>query len=164
MTVAKGIASGFPLSAFIANDKVADAFNPGDHLSTFGGNPVSCAAGIANIAVMKDEGLPEKSAARGKQIMDRLKIFAESCSLIGEVRGKGLMIGIELIKDSDKTPAAAEAAQIRTLCMENGILIGVGGTLANVLRLQPPLTITEDQADQAVSVLEKAIEKLAQNT
>ena len=163
MAMAKGIASGFPLSAFIANNEIADAFKPGDHLSTFGGNPVSCAAGVANIAVMKDENLPENSATRGKQIMDDLKLFAESCALIGEVRGKGLMIGIELVKDSDKTPAAEETAAVRQICMDDGLLVGAGGTFANVIRLQPPLTISEDQANLALSILKKAIEKVSKN-
>ncbi|MHC4915997.1 MAG: aminotransferase class III-fold pyridoxal phosphate-dependent enzyme, partial [Planctomycetota bacterium] len=79
----------------------------------------------------------------------------------GEVRGKGLMIGVEMVRDkSTKEPAADEAKKVRDLCRENGVLVGRGGPLANVIRLQPPLTLTEDQADQAASVLEKALKEV----
>src|SRR5206468_9770205 len=106
MATAKGIADGFPLGAFTARPDVAGAFKPGDHLSTFGGNPVSCAAALANIEVMLDEKLPENSATRGAQILKRLQ--SVKSPLIGEVHGKGLMIGVELVKEKQKTPAIAE--------------------------------------------------------
>jgi len=146
MTVAKGIADGFPLGAFIARADVADAFTPGSHLSTFGGNPVSCAAALANFEVMRDEKLPENAAVRGAWIMTALKPLEDELTLVGEVRGRGLMIGIELVKDDEKTPAPEEAKEIKRLCREAGLLIGVGGSLANVVRLQPPLILTEDEA------------------
>jgi 4-aminobutyrate aminotransferase len=161
MCLAKGIADGFPLGAFITRDDIADAFTPGDHLSTFGGNPVSCAASIANLGVMKDEKLPENSAARGAQLMERLSSFKQRCKLVGDVRGKGLMIGIELVKDAKKTPASKEAKAVKKLCREAGVLIGVGGTAGNVVRLQPPLVITEAQANQAADTLEKALLEVA---
>jgi len=161
MCLAKGIADGFPLSAFIAPSDVAEAFTPGDHLSTFGGNPVSCAAAMANIEVMREEGLPENAAALGEQVMARLNKLKETCKLVGDVRGKGLMIGVELVKDSAKVPAADEAKKVRQLCLENGVLVGVGGGLANVVRLQPPLIITAEQLDRAVEVLEKALAQVA---
>ena len=153
MTMAKGIADGFPLSAFIARSDVADSFTPGSHLSTFGGNPVSCAAALANIEVMDEEGLPQNSAARGDQIMDALKPLEEELTLVGEVRGKGLMIGLELVKDNEKTPGPAEALEVKRLCREAGLLVGVGGSLANVVRLQPPLVITEDQTSRVIDEL-----------
>jgi len=163
LTSAKGIADGFPISAFTARPDVGDAFTPGDHLSTFGGNPVSCAAALANIEVMADEKLPENSAARGEQIMSRFKRFQEECALLGDVRGRGLMIGLELVKDADKTPAAAEAGHVRRLCRENGVLVGVGGSLGNVVRIQPPLILTEDEADRVCSTVEKACTEVAQS-
>ena len=101
MCMAKGIADGFPIGAFIARPDIADAFTPGDHLSTFGGNPVSCAAAMANIDVMSDEKLPQNAAARGDELMKSLNELKEKYPLIGDVRGKGLMIGIELVKDKD---------------------------------------------------------------
>jgi 4-aminobutyrate aminotransferase len=153
MTMAKGIADGFPLSAFIARSDVADSFTPGSHLSTFGGNPVSCAAALANIEVMKEEQLPQNSADRGAQITRVLKPLEGELTLVGEVRGKGLMIGIELVQDDDKTPAPSEAQEVKRLCREAGLLVGVGGSLANVVRLQPPLILTEDQATEITDKL-----------
>ncbi len=164
MTMAKGIADGFPLGAFIAPPGIGDAFTPGSHLSTFGGNPVSCAAALANIDVIFDEKLPENAAARGKQIMDALKEFQKDCRLIGEVRGKGLMIGIELVKDRKKTPASAEAKEARRLMREAGILVGLGGTLANVVRVQPPLVLTETDAGRVIDTLKKVLGQVARKT
>ena len=115
----------------------------------------------ANIEVLTEERLPENAAARGEQIMSRLRAFQERCPLIGDVRGKGLMIGAELIEDEEKTPAARQAAEVRRLCREDGVLIGVGGSLANVVRLQPPLVITEEETDRVLDVLEKALTQVA---
>lgn len=157
MTLAKGIADGFPLSAFTATAEIGDAFSVGSHLSTFGGNPVSCAAALANIEVMFDEKLPDNSAARGAQLTAGLEKLQANYKLIGDVRGKGLMIGIELVKDSEKTPAAAEAREIRRLCRESGVLVGVGGSLGNVVRLQPPLVITEEECARVLETLESAL-------
>ena len=130
MCMAKAIAAGFPLGAFIAREDIAEAFTPDDHLSTFGGNPVSCAAAIANISVMQEEKLPEKALARGEQLMSQLNAFKQECRLIGDVRGKGLMIGVELVKDkATKEPAPEEGKQVRSsyhagdLCEALGILV-----------------------------------------
>ena len=161
MCLAKGIADGFPVSAFTTTPEIADAFTPGDHLSTFGGSPISCAAAMANIDVMLDEDLPGKSHERGQYLMDRLGAFAEDCSLVGDVRGKGLMIGIELVKDADKVPASDEAKAVRTGCLEKGMLVGVGGALANVVRLQPPLTLSEDEAVRVADTLEDVLTEVA---
>jgi 4-aminobutyrate aminotransferase-like enzyme len=162
LCMAKGIADGFPLSAFIARADIAGAFTPGDHLSTFGGNPVSCAAAMANIGVMRDEKLPQNAAARGEQIMAKLRKFQEGCRLVGDVRGKGLMIGVELVKDrKTKEPAADEAKKARALCREGGVLVGVGGTFGNVMRIQPPLVMTEGEADRAAEVVAKAVAAVA---
>ena len=164
MATAKGIADGFPLGAFTARPDVGGAFKPGDHLSTFGGNPVSCAAALANIDVLIDEKLSENSAARGEQMMKRLKKTAESTPLIGDVRGKGLMIGVELVTDRKaKTPAVAETKEVRRLCREAGVLVGAGGTFANVIRLQPPLTLTAAEADRVCDVVSEAIQKARKN-
>jgi len=162
MATAKGIADGFPLGAFTARADVGGAFKPGDHLSTFGGNPVSCAAALANIDVLIDEKLSENSAARGEQIMKRLHKTVESAPLIGDVRGKGLMIGVELVTDRKaKTPAVVETKEVRRLCREAGVLVGAGGTFANVIRLQPPLTLTAAEADRICDVVSDAVGKVA---
>lgn len=108
MAMAKGIASGFPLSAFIARDEIADVFRPGEHLTTFGGNAVSCAASLANINFLEREKIAEKVTEKGKFLLERLGRMKERYPIIGDVRGKGLMAGIELVKDSAKTPAVEE--------------------------------------------------------
>jgi 4-aminobutyrate aminotransferase len=159
LVMAKGIADGFPLGAFTARDEIAAAFQPGDHLSTFGGNPVSCAAGLANIRYMLRENLPEQSRVKGGYVMDRLRAMA--LPLVGEIRGLGLMIGIELVKDAARTPAAAEAGAVREACLKRGVLIGVGGVHANVLRIQPPLVISREELDRALLALSEALAEVA---
>jgi len=160
MTFAKGIAGGFPLSAFIARPEVADSFRPGDHLSTFGGNPVSCAAGLANINFMLREKIPEKALAKGVKVFGELKELQKKQPLIGDVRGSGLMIGIELVSDKAKTPAAAEAGKIRAMMRDKGFLIGVGGTYGNVLRWQPPLVVSSEELSAAVTALADCLKAL----
>jgi len=158
MAVAKGIADGFPLSGFIAREDVADSFRPGDHLSTFGGNPVSCAAALANIRVLEEEGLVGAAAEKGEWFMERLGDLASNHGVIGEVRGKGLMIGVELVKDrGSREPAAEQGKRVRQACLERGVLLGLGGTFGNVLRIQPPLVIDKSQMEEVVRVLGEAL-------
>jgi len=163
MTTAKGIADGFPLGAFTARSEIADAFTPGSHLSTFGGNPVSCAAALANIDVMRDEGLAACAAERGHQIMQALEPLENDLTLVGEVRGKGLMIGLELVTDEEKTPAVKHAQEVKRRCREAGLLIGVGGSLANVVRLQPPLIISEDETAEVTDKLTAILRDVSQS-
>lgn len=157
MAFAKGIGGGLPLGGFIATDDVASAFQEGDHFSTFGGNPVACAAAIATLEVIKEERLEENARKVGDHTMRTLKEMGEKQPLIGEVRGKGLMIGVELVKDSKKTPASKEAAKVKSLMKERGFLIGVGGLYGNVLRLEPPLIISKREIDFGVAAMETAI-------
>ncbi len=159
IAMAKGIADGFPLGAFIAPEAIADSFLPGEHLSTFGGNPVCCAAALANIAVLQEEGLIEHAAELGNWALGELHALKQRNELIGDVRGQGLMLGIELVRDrASKEPAATEAARVRAICREAGVLIGVGGQFANVLRLQPPLVITQEQLAHAIRTVSKALD------
>ena len=160
MTMAKGIADGFPLSCFIARPEVADSFRPGDHLSTFGGNPVSCAAALANIAFFEREKLPHKAADKGERLMGELRELQKRQKLIGEVRGAGLMVGVELVRDAAKTPAGDEAGKVKALMRERGFLIGVGGTWGNVLRMQPPLVIDPKDLSAAVKALDESLRAL----
>jgi 4-aminobutyrate aminotransferase-like enzyme len=158
ITMAKGIADGWPLGAFTARAEIADSFQLGDHLSTFGGNPVSCAASLANIAFMQKVDLPGQAAAKGAKLMARLREHAAHEPLIGEVRGKGLMIGIELVSDrKTKAYATAEAGFVRNYCLEHGVLIGIGGNFGNVLRLQPPLVISDAELDTVFATVTEAI-------
>ena len=162
MTLAKGIASGFPLGVFIARDEVAAAFRPGEHMSTFGGNPVSCAAAIATIDVLIEEQLPQRAATLGDAVLGLLRTLASESELVGDVRGLGLMIGVELVRDrSTREPAADAAAAVRRSCREAGVLVGVGGYFGNVVRIQPPLVIRDQELDRAVGVIESAIASLS---
>lgn len=157
LITAKGIADGFPLSAYTVRPEIADAYKPGDHLSTFGGNPVSCAAALANVAYMEREKLPERTAEIGEYAMGKLKELQKSNPLIGDVRGLGLMIGVELVKDAEKTPGTAEAEAVRDKCLQDGLIVGVGGIHGNVIRFQPPLVITKQQIDQALDIFKGAL-------
>ena len=159
---AKGIADGFPLSMFTTRPEIADAYKPGDHLSTFGGNPVCCAASLANINYMERVNLWGHAAEVGAYAMTKFRELQKDNPIIGDVRGKGLMIGIELVKDEKLAPAAAEADAMKEALLRLGILIGVGGTHGNVLRFQPPLVITQQQVDQAVKAFAAALREVAQ--
>ncbi|MEM3874118.1 MAG: aspartate aminotransferase family protein [Candidatus Bathyarchaeia archaeon] len=161
MALAKGIADGFPISACIAREDIGNSFEPGDHLSTFGGNPVSAAAALANIEIILREKLPEQAEMKGEYFLRRLCEIKEKYPIIGDVRGKGLMIGVELVKDrAKKTPAVEEAKRVRDLCRERGLLIGVGGVKGCVLRIQPPLVIAMEQIDKTLEILEGAIREV----
>ena len=162
LVTAKGIANGFPLSAYTTRAEIAAAYKPGDHLSTFGGNPVSCAAALANIEFMQREDLPAKATDTGHYVMAKLRDLQKHNSLIGDVRGLGLMIGVELIKDEKKTPATAEAEAIRGSLFRHGVLVGVGGVYGNVIRFQPPLVITRAQIDRALESFAAALQEVAQ--
>lgn len=154
MVLAKGIANGFPLSAFIAPPHIADAFRPGDHLTTFGGNPVSCAASLANLEYQEANDIPGQAAEKGAFFMDLLKKIEPGAFAVGEVRGRGLMIGLEIVTDKkSREPAGAEAAKIKNGMREKGVMIGLGGVFGNVLRIQPPLTITREALEQVASTM-----------
>jgi 4-aminobutyrate aminotransferase/(S)-3-amino-2-methylpropionate transaminase len=162
MTMAKGIASGMPLGGFIARPEIADAFQPGEHLSTFGGNPVACAAALATIDVIEDEGLCAASAENGAALLLSLEALSEQHQAIGEVRGKGLMVGIELVSDrAAMTPAPDVAVRLRAACRERGLMVGIGGFFGNVVRIQPPLVITAEQLADAVGTLDEALSAAA---
>ena len=162
--MAKGIADGWPLSAFIARPEIADAFQLGDHLSTFGGNPVSCAASLANIEFMEETGLVEQSARKGAALKARFEELQKAQPLIGEVRGKGLMIGVELIADQQtKAYGTAAAGFVRQYCLEHNLLIGVGDNFGSVLRLQPPLVISEEQIDTVFATVAEGLAAFAKS-
>jgi 4-aminobutyrate aminotransferase len=161
VTMAKGIADGFPLGACTAREDIGNAFEPGDHLSTFGGNLVSCAAALANIKFMMKEKLPQKAATKGRYMMKRLNEMKEDCSIIGEVRGKGLIIGVELVKNQKtKAPAAEEAVKVRDRCREQGVLLGHGGIKGNVIRIQPPLVVNKQEMDKILQTIDESLKKI----
>ena len=161
MPQAKGIADGLPLGAFTAPAEIADSFEAGDHLSTFGGNPVCCAAALANIDRLED-GIVENANRQGSWLESRLTELEEHYDSVGQTRGLGLMYGVELVADADRTPAKEAATAVREhMRDEHNVLIGVGGYHKNVLRFQPPLTIERDELERAVDALESGLQAVA---
>ena len=153
MTMAKGIASGFTLGAVAAKRKVMDKWSPGAHGSTFGGNPVNCAAAIATLAVIKKEKLVQNSAKLGGYLKKKLIDLQKKYAAIKEVRGLGLMIGVDL-----GDPAIVKSIMVD--CLKNGlVLISTGGD-GKVIRFIPPLIVKKAQIDQALVIFEKALSKL----
>jgi len=162
ITMAKGIANGAPLGATTTRADLADEFGVGLSISTFGGNPMSSVASLASISVIEEEGLLENAAAVGAHLRGRLDELAERFELIGDVRGMGLMQGIELVCDRDtKEPAADAAMRLMEETKARGLLIGKGGLYGNVLRVGPPLNITADQIDEGIDVLSQSFAALA---
>lgn len=162
MVMAKGIADGFPLSAFITRDEIANSFKPGDHLSTFGGNPVSCAAAVANIKFIDREDFIKDVQRKGDYLIAKLRILKDDYEIIGDVRGKGLMIGMELVRDRiSKVPAVEEAKQIQEICLDNGLLIGIGGIYKNIIRIQPPLVILQDEIEEVLRIIGLALSRIS---
>jgi 4-aminobutyrate aminotransferase len=159
VTLAKAIAGGFPLGACVTSEEIASSFEPGDHFSTFGGNPVSAAAAIKTIEIIERERLHEQASRKGGYAMKRLREIQEKHPLIGDVRGMGLMIGVELVKDPEKTPAQKEAKIVKHVARELGVLVGRGGIYGNVIRIQPPLIISQEHLERVIDALERAIER-----
>jgi 4-aminobutyrate aminotransferase len=156
MTVAKGIASGFPLSALVAKREIMSKWPAGAHGTTFGGNPVSCAASLATIAVIDEERLLDKSRRLADRAMSRLNTLAGLSPAIGDVRGIGLMIGIEFVTESGAADWG-RCDMVLDFCQENGLILINCGRERNVIRFIPPLTTTEAELDAAISILEKGV-------
>lgn len=160
MAMAKGLANGFPIGAFISSKEVASCFY-GPTVSTFGGNPVSSAAAAANIDYLLENKIVENSEKMGKVLEEELLILKEKYRIIGDIRGRGLFWGIELVKDrKTKEPASEEAEILLQLCKDNGLIIGQSGDYFHVLRLGPPLNISRDKILEGVKILDKAFSKL----
>ncbi len=158
MTVAKSIASGMPLGGVVGRAEIMDAPDPAHIGGTFGGNPVSCVAGLATIEYLQKENLPERAAVIGEKVLNRMKQLQEKYPIIGDVRGLGAMNAIELVKDrKTKEPAKEETAAITKYCVENGVIVISAGIFSNVVRTLVPLVITDEQLDKGMEVLENAI-------
>lgn len=158
ITVAKSLAGGLPLGAVIGRAEVMDAVHAGGLGGTFGGNPLSCAAGLAVLDTIEHDGLLERAERVGAQMLTRLSEMAERFQLIGDVRGRGAMVALELVEDRDSTaPAAAAAGRVIEQCYRQGVIVLKAGTYDNVVRLLPPLTIDERLVDEGLDVLEKAL-------
>ena len=146
MTLAKALGGGLPLGAMLARDEVANSFGPGSHASTFGGNPVSCAAGLAVMNALLNEGVLRNCVQMGKYLVRGLEGLKKRFSFIREIRGKGLLIGVEL---------TIEGSKIADVCVKEGLLLNC--TASKVLRFAPPLTIKKSDIDRGLAVLETVL-------
>ncbi len=160
MTLAKSIASGLPLSAVVATSKLMDKWEPAAHGSTFGGNPVSCAAGIATLDVFEREGILANAAARGAELMRRLRDMQGRLPAIGEVRGLGLMVGVELV-NKDGSANKDLQKKVRKVCLDSGMVVLSCGPHDNVLRLVPPLNLSQAELDEGWEILNAAFQEVA---
>lgn len=156
MTMAKGIASGMPLSAVAAKREIMTRWPPGAHGTTFGGNPVSCAAAIATLRVIEEEGLLENARQVGAFGLERLNAMKEKYPCIGDMRGLGLMIGIEFVKEDGK-PLTEGLKKILDYCLDKGLLLIECGVDKNVIRLAPPLIVKKEEMEKGLGILEEAI-------
>ncbi|BAF59366.1 4-aminobutyrate aminotransferase and related aminotransferases [Pelotomaculum thermopropionicum SI] len=161
ITIAKSLAAGFPLSAVTGRAEIMDSPDPGEIGGTYGGNPVSCAAALQVIDIMQEEKLPERAARIGARIQQSLKELQEKYQVIGDVRGLGAMVAVELVKDrKTKEPAKEITGQLISECYKQGLIVLSAGIYSNVMRFLPPLIIGDDELNWALAVLEKAFEKV----
>lgn len=156
VTMAKGIGNGAPLGAMVTRPEVSKTLASRVHFNTFGGNPVSMAQGLATLRVIDEEKIQNNALTIGTHLKNRLLELQQKHAIIGEVRGMGLMIGVELVTDrKTKEPAKAQAVEVLELAKERGLLIGKGGLYGNVLRIKPPMCLTKDDADFMADCLDE---------
>ena len=156
MTMAKGLASGLPLSGVAAPRALMESWIPGTHGGTYGGNAVACAAAEATVRVLQEEGLVENAARLGEVLLAGLRGIQEHCSLLGDVRGLGLMVGAEFTLP-DGSPATALVKEVVARCLEQGLLLLTCGTYGNVIRWIPPLVVTREQIEGALEIFQGAV-------
>ncbi|MEV5484559.1 MULTISPECIES: 4-aminobutyrate--2-oxoglutarate transaminase [Streptomyces] len=156
ITTAKGIAGGLPLAAVTGRAEIMDAAHAGGLGGTYGGNPVACAAALGSIETMREQDLNAKARRIGEIMKPRLTAIAEKYDIIGEVRGRGAMIAIELVKSGSKEPNPEATAALAKACHQEGLLVLTTGTYGNVLRFLPPLVIGEDLLSEGLDILEGA--------
>jgi 4-aminobutyrate aminotransferase len=161
ITSAKGMANGVPIGLTLTRPEIADAYK-GLTISTFGGNPVTCAAAKATIDLIEEERLMDNAHEAGNHFHQGLKALKEKHTLIGDVRGMGLMQGIELVKDRQTKEPATEATNlVMERARANGLLVGKGGLYGNVIRMSPPLNISKADVDQALAALDKSLAEVS---
>ncbi|KAM3689974.1 hypothetical protein ACJW30_09G085600 [Castanea mollissima] len=161
VTMAKGIGNGIPLGAVVTTPEIAKVLTRRNYFNTFGGNPVCTAAGLAVLRVIEKENLQENAHVVGSHLKDRLTALKNKYEIIGDVRGRGFMLGVELVTDrQQKTPAKAETAHVLDQMKELGVLIGRGGIYSNVFRITPPLCFTKEDADFLVDAMDYSFSKM----
>jgi 4-aminobutyrate aminotransferase-like enzyme len=162
VTMAKGIANGYPISAIVTTSAIAGAWAAGN-ISTFGGNPISCAAASATIDVIVDDDLADNAATLGATLREGLDALKQRHRTVGDVRGRGLMLGLELVRDEpagDRTPNADATLRVLEETKKRGLLVGRGGLHGNVLRVAPPLVVSKRDVDDALKILQESFAAL----
>jgi len=158
VTMAKGIGNGCPLAACVTRSEIAQTLTDSIHFNTFGGNPVSTAQGMATLDVLLDDDYQGRAKKLGARLRNGLEELKSARPLIGDVRGRGLMVGLELVEDhATKVPASAATADVIERCKDLGVLVGKGGYFGNVIRIKPPMCLTEDDVDFLLDVLDCAL-------
>ncbi|XP_028767559.1 alanine--glyoxylate aminotransferase 2 homolog 3, mitochondrial-like isoform X1 [Neltuma alba] len=161
VTMAKGIGNGIPLGAVVTTPEIAQVLVRRNYFNTFGGNPVCTAAGLAVLRVIEKEKLQENAFVVGSYLKERLSALKDKYESIGDVRGRGMILGVELVNDRElKTPAKTETLQVLDQMKELGVLIGKGGYYGNVFRITPPLCFTREDADFLVDAMDLALSRL----
>jgi 4-aminobutyrate aminotransferase len=154
--LAKGLGNGMPVAAMVATREVAGAWHPGDHGTTYGGNPVACAAAVAVIETIREERLVERAARLGDAVLERARAWPARCPRLADVRGLGLMIGLEF-RTAEGEPDPGAVARVREAALEGGLLLLSCGGDDEVIRVVPPLTIPEEELDRGLGILEEAL-------
>lgn len=166
VTMAKSIGNGMAMAAVVTTEELADSFAANVlHLNTYAGNPLSTAAAEAVLDVIADEGMQENSGKVGERLIGKLATLRDRYSTVGDVRGKGLMIGVEMVEDREsRRPLGAEAMMsMHERCKDMGLLIGRGGLPGNTFRIKPPMCVNDDDVDFAFHVMETAISEFEQS-
>lgn len=156
LTFAKGLGNGLSIGGVVASADLMDCL-PANHISTFGGSPITTAGALANLRYLLDHDLQANARKVGEHLGGRLRDLLDGTPIVGDVRGKGLMIGIELVQAGGMTPHPAAATRAQEGCRARGLLVGKGGLHGNVLRIAPPLTVTTEEADSAAEILAAAV-------
>jgi 4-aminobutyrate aminotransferase len=159
MTFAKGLGNGFAIGGVVARPDLMDSIKA-NSLSTFGGNPISTSAAKATIDYLLDHDLQANAAKRGAQLADGLRGISEEFPELGDVRGKGLMLAAEIVKPDDNRPDAATTAKLQQETKDRGLLVGKGGLYGNVLRMAPPMTLTEEETAEALEIIRDSFNTL----
>jgi len=163
VVMGKPLGNGHPIGAVVTTPEIAAAFDNGmEYFSTFGGNTVSCAIGLAVLDVLRDEGLQAHARRVGERMLAQLRPLVNECELVGDVRGSGLFLGVELVRDRQTLePAAAEASYVSNRMRERGILLGTDGPHHNVVKIRPPMPFDDRDADLLVSAFRDVVRELA---
>ncbi len=161
VTMAKGIGNGWPLGAVTTRKKIAETLTQKLHFNTFAGQPVAMTVGLKTLEVLDEENYLERCQETGTYLKERLEDLKGHHSIIGDVRGRGLMLGVELVRNRDsKEPATEDAAKVHEACKDRMLLIGKGGVFGNVLRIKPPMCVTRADADYIADTLDEVLTKL----